>query len=154
MLRDLKCLPSKLAAISTMKLFVTLLSLVAAVAAAEIGVGGRISGGEVAGRNQFPYMVGLFVGLDTTAASVCGASIISANFLLTAAHCVFGRTQMIGVFGGTDIMNANQPGQVRHILTNFIIHPNYDSEVENSSDMALVGTPTLTYNGNIVNMFT
>jgi secreted trypsin-like serine protease len=115
-----------------MKLFVALLSLVAAVAAAEIGVGGRISGGEVASRNQFPYMVGLFVGLDTTASSVCGGSVVSANFVLTAAHCVFGRTQMIGVFGGTNIMDANQPGQLRLILTNFIIHPNYDNAVENS----------------------
>jgi hypothetical protein len=40
-----------------MKLFVALLSVIALVASAEIGRENRISGGQVAGRNQFPYMV-------------------------------------------------------------------------------------------------
>jgi hypothetical protein len=43
-----------------MKLFVALLSLVALVAAAEIGRESRISGGQVATRTQFPYVVSVF----------------------------------------------------------------------------------------------
>jgi hypothetical protein len=73
---------------------------------------------------------------------------VSANFVLSSGRCVFGRSQMIGVFGASNILDANQAGQLRLILTNFIVHPNYDSAVENSSDMALVGLPvSLTFNG-------
>lgn len=44
----------------------------------------RVVGGEVAQRNGHPYQVALII----NNAGFCGGSIISADWVLTAAHCV------------------------------------------------------------------
>lgn len=44
----------------------------------------RVVGGEVAPRNGFPYQVALII----NNAGFCGGSIISDQWVLTAAHCV------------------------------------------------------------------
>lgn len=48
---------------------------------------GRITGGSIASRHQFPYQVYQFLdGFDGT--YICGGSVISQSVVLTAAHCV------------------------------------------------------------------
>lgn len=49
---------------------------------------GRISGGDLAALNQFPYQVGLSIEEPNEMFCWCGASLISEWYLLTAAHCV------------------------------------------------------------------
>lgn len=44
----------------------------------------RVIGGSDAQEGQFPYQVSLRVG----GLHVCGGTIISSHFILTAAHCV------------------------------------------------------------------
>nr|XP_002128632.1 mannan-binding lectin serine protease 1 [Ciona intestinalis] len=53
-------------------------------------LGGLISGGNVAGRNQWPWMVFLNFGRESNilGSSSCGASLISSRYIMTAAHCV------------------------------------------------------------------
>lgn len=46
-------------------------------------VGGRVIGGSEVAPNSVPYQVALFI----NARSFCGGSLISRNFVLTAAHC-------------------------------------------------------------------
>ena len=47
----------------------------------------RIINGENATLGQFPWQVGLYLGFDDTV-WFCGGSIISENWILTAAHCL------------------------------------------------------------------
>lgn len=49
-------------------------------------VQGKIVNGNNAVPNQFPYQVSLR-SISGSTASICGGSILSANFILTAAHC-------------------------------------------------------------------
>lgn len=51
------------------------------------GPSGRISGGMEAERHQFPYMVGVVTHL-TSGNGFCGGSLISRNYVMTAAHCL------------------------------------------------------------------
>jgi len=44
----------------------------------------RIFGGSIATQNQFPYQAIVYI----NGASYCGASLISNNYAMTAAHCV------------------------------------------------------------------
>lgn len=69
-----------------MKQLVLLISLIFAVSAENFVPRPRIVGGYNAGKGQFPYQAGLrtFRGDDEF---WCGASIISDQWLLTAAHC-------------------------------------------------------------------
>lgn len=51
--------------------------------------GGRVVGGQLANPGQFPYQVALFVNMWLGTA-LCGGSLISENYVMTAAHCVSG----------------------------------------------------------------
>ena len=49
----------------------------------------RITGGQEAERQQFPYQAAMLLHL-ADGVGLCGGSIISNNYLLTAAHCLQG----------------------------------------------------------------
>ncbi|XP_054084643.1 serine protease 1-like [Zeugodacus cucurbitae] len=80
--------------------FIICLSLTLAFASAFVvpevkdGLGGRISNGDTAKPDQFPYQVGLQFYSGTENNGWCGGSIISNNWILTAAHCTLGSTSV------------------------------------------------------------
>ncbi|KAF2889807.1 hypothetical protein ILUMI_16366, partial [Ignelater luminosus] len=53
----------------------------------ETSDNGRIVGGENANPGQFPYIVSL---QSTSGSHSCGGSIINADTIVTAAHCIQG----------------------------------------------------------------
>jgi secreted trypsin-like serine protease len=98
----------------------------------------RIVGGSDASRGDTPYMVGLM----KHGGVVCGASIISENFLILAAHCVCNNlnkvikpTQVkafVGMYKISEVkkMNENEiddddEGIRRVFVEKIIVHPGY-----------------------------
>ncbi|XP_050096682.1 brachyurin-like [Anopheles aquasalis] len=92
----------------------------------------RIVNGAEALPGQFPYQVAL---LSTFGAGqgLCGATVITNNYILTAAHCVVGGNGALAT-GGTAILGAHnrinvEPTQQRIAFTQagIAVHPGYDA---------------------------
>lgn len=51
---------------------------------------GKIVGGQKATRGQFPYQIGMYLYKQDQSGSKCGGSLISRQWIVTAAHCTLG----------------------------------------------------------------
>lgn len=101
--------------------FITL--LFACSSARRLEAFSRIIDGIEAEKGQFPHQVS--VKLSSTHKHICGGSIISDKFILTAGHC-FERddkpTEFFVYFGALDIINDG----IDMNLEKIIIHPSFD----------------------------
>lgn len=94
----------------------------------EIDRSTRIIGGSEARVGQFPYMVALILGLPDFGQSFCGGSIISSQFVLTAAHCMEEAIQ-INVLAGMHNVFRDTPHYNQAVFPkDFIMHPQYDTD--------------------------
>lgn len=82
---------SKVLTVIMKLLYIFFVCLSASVAHAELDISGRISGGFIAERFQFPYQAGLLFKDASGKISLCGGSLITKNYVLTAAHCLEGK---------------------------------------------------------------
>ncbi|XP_050096691.1 collagenase-like [Anopheles aquasalis] len=119
-------------------LFVFALLLVAV--SANIPRGQRVVGGDLATVGQFPYAVGLITRINILLTGQCSGSLVSANYILTAARCVSGIQNAVAVFAGVRINDPTEQGQVRITVDRFKIHPQYESEPD-IYDVALIELP-------------
>lgn len=94
----------------------------------NVNVGARVTGGQEAYPNQFPYQAGLVVTLATQE-SFCGGSLISVNYVLTAAHCLDASTFASVLLGAHNVSrNSETTRQIQLLGTrNFKIHQNYNA---------------------------
>ncbi|XP_013117819.1 trypsin-1 [Stomoxys calcitrans] len=92
----------------------------------------RIIGGEFASAGQFPYQVSL----QMKGRHHCGGSLISENFIVTAAHCTIGQNpaNMKVVVGTTDLLSGE--GKTYNVAQ-FIMHPQYNSQTQDY-DLSLI----------------
>ena len=109
---------------------------------AECGIEGppamnKIVGGVEAAENQWPWQVALFI----DDAWFCGGSLISENYVLTAAHCVDGASSFDIVAGAHNIQNYSEPHRVE--ITSFygFSHPDWDPNTL-ANDIALIELPS------------
>ncbi|XP_046402913.1 trypsin-7-like [Ischnura elegans] len=94
----------------------------------------RIVGGEDAAPGEFPYQLSLRIGGH----HICGASILSEDWAVTAAHCVHNvgdyRLQLMA--GSLDV----DEGDI-YDVTNFTVHPKYDDATRDFNWDIAVSTP-------------
>lgn len=83
----------------------------------------RILNGDIAGPTQYPYIVGVMLHFNT-GNSWCGGSLISRNFVLTAANCVHIVPSSSVLLGAS---NINEVEEVIRVAT-ARIHPQYSNE--------------------------
>ena len=93
----------------------------------------KIVGGTTAGKNEFPWQVGL-VGSSGTR-PFCGGTLISSDTVLTAAHCKTDLTRFRVSLGEHDITRSD--GEQLVTASQWISHPNYNQGSSNY-DFAIV----------------
>jgi secreted trypsin-like serine protease len=118
-----------------------------AAAAQESGVRFRVLGGEVAADHAWPWQVALVRANDANVyeGQYCGGSLITRQWVLTAAHCVYQKAEdgtqvlvapeTIRVLAGTNILQVGT-GEllgVAHVYA----HPDYDAAAIDN-DIALI----------------
>merc|ERR1711892_240777 len=96
----------------------------------------RIVGGHEAAENEWPWQVALFI----DDAWFCGGSIISDEYVMTAAHCADGASYFNILAGAHDVRADSEPHRVEITSYEGFTHPNWDPQnLEN--DIALVRLP-------------
>ncbi|NXY06399.1 ENTK Enteropeptidase, partial [Pteruthius melanotis] len=97
----------------------------------------RIVGGSDARREAWPWIVSLHFNFQP----VCGASLVSDEWLVTAAHCVYGRQlkpshwqAVLGLYIQSDLA---QPSTVVRSIDRIIMNPHYMKQTKDS-DIALM----------------
>ena len=94
----------------------------------------KIVGGQAAGSASWGWAVSLYIG-----GSLCGGSIISSSWILTAAHCVQGRIASdITVYAGS---NSKLSGTQTRYVSQINRHPSYQSSTY-INDIALLQLST------------
>ncbi|NXC37645.1 ENTK Enteropeptidase, partial [Penelope pileata] len=99
--------------------------------------GARIVGGSDVSKGAWPWMVSLHF----NSRPVCGASLVSEEWLVTAAHCVYGRqlqpSNWKAVLGLHDQSNMTQSSVVVRNINQIVINPHY-KKLTKDSDIALM----------------
>lgn len=85
----------------------------------------RIIGGRDSRRGQFPHQVLLIIHLATNQTSLCGGSLLSNLWVLTAGHCVDGARSFDVHLGALNTRNFTEPGRVVRTTNTSILHPGY-----------------------------
>ena len=100
----------------------------------------RIVGGAEAAEHAWPWQVGLIV----DDAWFCGGSIISENYVLTAAHCAEGGTAFKVIAGAHRVMGGDNPDyRVEVTSYNGWTHPAWNSDdLVAGNDLALIELPS------------
>merc|ERR1712038_2088526 len=98
---------------------------------------GRIVGGVEATEHAWPWQVALFI----DDAWFCGGSIISENYVLTAAHCADGASYFDVMAGAHNVREASEPCRVEVTSYNGWTHPSWNSN-DLSGDLALIELPS------------
>jgi secreted trypsin-like serine protease len=115
--------------------------------AEECGIEGppaidRIVGGDEAAENQWPWIVALFI----DDAWFCGGSLISENWVMTAAHCVEDALYFDILAGAHNVRESNEPHRVEITSFNGFTHEDWDHNTL-ANDIALIELPEpITFN--------
>merc|ERR1712115_753053 len=97
----------------------------------------RIVGGFEAQENQWPWQVALFI--DN--AWFCGGSIISENYVMTAAHCADGASYFDIMAGAHNVRESSEPNRVEVTSYNGWTPPLWNSNAL-SGVLALIELPS------------
>uniref|UniRef100_H3CB18 Peptidase S1 domain-containing protein n=1 Tax=Tetraodon nigroviridis TaxID=99883 RepID=H3CB18_TETNG len=99
----------------------------------KVSVRGRIIGGQNAAPGSWPWQASL----NGEGGQFCGGTLISSEWVLTAAHCITGDPSAITVFLGRINQAGPNPNEVSRKVTQATCHPSYDTST-NDNDMCLL----------------
>lgn len=97
------------------------------------------SGGTEALRNQFPYQVAFFV-YTRDGQSICGGSILSSSWLLSAAHCFTNFESADALAGIHNILQDDPAYELEVFPADVIIHAQYNRPTSHMNDIAAIRT--------------
>lgn len=87
----------------------------------------RIVDGQQAKTGQFPYYAFLNIRLSKNKGAACGASLLSDEWLLTAAHCLRGAKSLEVVLGESQLEHFEPSAIVVPVGSDgFYTHPDYN----------------------------
>ncbi|CAF1299509.1 unnamed protein product [Rotaria magnacalcarata] len=101
----------------------------------------RIVGGAAAA----DYTWGWIVSLQRSSSHACGASLLTSEYAITAAHCVYGVSDisLLSILAGTNYLyDTSVTTRQRRTITKVTIHPNYNCTTI-ASDIAILQFATL-----------
>jgi secreted trypsin-like serine protease len=96
-------------------------------------------GGTKVTPNEFPHMSAIGVKESSSIIWICGGSLISENFVLSAAHCTIFRGVQPSVIriGDRDLKRTDDGAQPQEFdINRIIVHPSYSSNFK-YHDLAL-----------------
>jgi secreted trypsin-like serine protease len=103
----------------------------------------RIVGGEPASENTWGWMLSL----RQSGSHICGASLLTSEYAITAAHCVhtvLDDPSALSIVAGTNYLNYTSNANVQQkTVTKIISHPNYNSN-NFTNDIAILRFSPLT----------
>lgn len=102
----------------------------------------RILNGFSSQDGQFPYFATLAIQINNTLAKICGGTLISKQFILTAAHCITEAEKVAIHLGSTKMQKIDEAGrQVFNVFPrSFHIHQDYYEDFR-VNDIALIRLP-------------
>ncbi|XP_027269120.1 enteropeptidase isoform X3 [Cricetulus griseus] len=90
----------------------------------------KIVGGSDAQPGSWPWVVALYYRDSYRDRLLCGASLVSSEWLVSAAHCVYGRnvdpTRWTAFLGLNMQSNLTSPQVERRVIDQIVINPHYD----------------------------
>ncbi|XP_059477129.1 brachyurin-like isoform X2 [Neocloeon triangulifer] len=99
----------------------------------EIPTEDLVLGGNEAIPMQIPWQVLIYVDFMW----MCGGTLISEKWVLTAGHCCYGASNFIVDAGGINRLNLNETGENVQTPSRAIVHPNYNHDTL-QNDIALI----------------
>uniref|UniRef100_A0A5F4WAE9 Enteropeptidase n=1 Tax=Callithrix jacchus TaxID=9483 RepID=A0A5F4WAE9_CALJA len=97
----------------------------------------KIVGGSNAKEGAWPWVVALYY----DGRLLCGASLVSSDWLVSAAHCVYGRnlepSKWTAILGLHMASNLTSPHTVSRLIDQIVINPHYNKQRKNN-DIAMM----------------
>jgi secreted trypsin-like serine protease len=114
-------------------------------ALAKRNISGRIIGGQDVNVGQFPSAAAIYV-FTFTGVYFCGGSLISQQWVLTAAHCIAGGVGFLVILGSNSIIGTDPNRKTLSTIT-YVNHPDFNPDtLENDVGLVKFLRP-IGYNG-------